>query len=254
MGIQRTSTSQQIANELRAQIESGELRPGDALPSDGSLAKRFDVSKPTITKARSMLVALGLVTSRAGAPSTVSVRAEEPASTNAHLHRARSTGRIYPAGHYAKILRAEQTAASPEVAAALGIEPGEPVVQRQRITYAADDQPLATSTSFFPAELADQCPALLQTERIPPGTTHYIEQQSGRVATSIAGAVAARPAGSGPESARELLDLKRASYVLALSTTTYDANGRAFAYEVELHPPETPISLDVVDVRPDDDA
>jgi hypothetical protein len=33
---------------------------------------------------------------------------------------------------------------------------------------------------------------------------------------------------------------------LVLSTTTHDADGAALAHEIELHPPDTPIALDVI--------
>src|SRR4051794_35527008 len=104
MPLQRTSTSEQIANELRAQIEAGELKPGDTLPSDTELAARFDVSKPTMTKARAMLVALGLVASRAGAASTVRDVGGTPATADHRLQRARTSGRIYPGGQYTRIV------------------------------------------------------------------------------------------------------------------------------------------------------
>src|SRR3954453_1909213 len=120
MPIQRISPSEQIANELRTQIEAGELRSGEALPSDTELAARFDVSKPTVTKARAMLVALGLVASRAGAASTVLGGGPAP-----HAAGPRSwTGRTFPSGHQERIVRAGIVPASPAVAAAIGTEPG----------------------------------------------------------------------------------------------------------------------------------
>jgi DNA-binding GntR family transcriptional regulator len=242
MPIEKTSASEQIANELRAQIQAGEFKPGSTLPSDAELAARFDVSKPTITKARAMLVALGLVASRSGAASTI----RDTLGAVHHLRRARQTGRIYPEGHYARIVHASLAPASPEVAAALAIDTGSPVIQRRRITNAADDTPLATSTSYFAAALADQCPALLSIERIAQGTTLYVEQQTGRAATSIAATVSCRPGGSQPDSDAQHLKLPPDTYLLALSTTTYDASGNTMAHEVELHPPDTPITLDVI--------
>lgn len=248
MRVQRASASEQIANELRAQIVAGEFKPGQALPSDAELASRFDVSKPTVTKARAMLVALGLVTSRAGAASTVRDTGRDPVSTGHHLRRARRTGRIYPKGHYARIVRAGFAAASPEVATALGCDSGAPVIERRRITHAADARPLATSTTYFPGDLADACPALLATERIKQGTTLYVEQQTGRTAASIADTVSCVPGGSEPDSGAGLLQLPAATYLLAVTTTTYDADGAPIAYDIELHPPDTPITLDVVSV------
>lgn len=56
----------QIAAILRAQIESGELAPGQQLPSVITLAGDYDVAVPTVRKAISLLKAEGLVTGVAG--------------------------------------------------------------------------------------------------------------------------------------------------------------------------------------------
>jgi DNA-binding GntR family transcriptional regulator len=239
MPVQRASASEQIASELREQIESGELAPGDVLPSDTELAVRFDVSKPTITKARAMLVALGLVASRAGAASTVRDRAAVR-----QAGPARWTGRTYPEGHDARIVSAGIASASPDVAAAIGTEPGAPVIERRAVTYAADGSPLALSRTCFPAILIDQCPALLVIEPIAEGATRYVERQTGRAAASVAAAVSCRPGGTEPDGDAAQLRLALGTYLLALSTTTYDANDVAIAHEIELHPPGTPIAVD----------
>jgi DNA-binding GntR family transcriptional regulator len=241
MSLQRISTSEQIANELRAQIQAGELKPGDTLPSDIELAARFGVSKPTMTKARAMLVALGLVASRAGAASTVRDVGGAPVTPGRGLQRARTAGRVYPDGHYARVVAAGIAPASAEVAAALGTEPGSPVIERREVIHAPDDTPLATSRTSFPAILIDQCPALLRTEPIAQGTTRYVEQQTGRVAASFAAAVSCRRGGSQRDGDAARPD----ACLLGLSRTTYDVNAATIAHEIELHPPDTPIQLDV---------
>jgi DNA-binding FadR family transcriptional regulator len=55
-----------IAAQLRRQIETGELPPGEQLPGHRGLAARFDVSLSTIREAISMLVSAGLIDTRAG--------------------------------------------------------------------------------------------------------------------------------------------------------------------------------------------
>jgi DNA-binding GntR family transcriptional regulator len=57
---------QQLAAMLRAQIESGELAPGQQLPSVIKLAEQYDIAVPTVRKAISLLKAEGLVTGVAG--------------------------------------------------------------------------------------------------------------------------------------------------------------------------------------------
>src|SRR3972149_10963530 len=44
-----------IAQQLRAQIASGELRPGDSLPSESVPLKDFGISRPTLREALRVL-------------------------------------------------------------------------------------------------------------------------------------------------------------------------------------------------------
>lgn len=245
MPVQRASAAEQIANELRAEIEAGDLKAGDTLPSDMELARRFDVSKPTVTKARAMLVALRLVDSRAGAASVIRDTSRDAITPGSRIQRARRTGRIYPDGHYARILRAALEPAPPDVAAALGIPNGASAITRHRVTYAPDGTPLAKSVTYFAAELADTCPALLESSRIEQGTTLYVEQQTGQVPASIACSVSCHTGGSGPGSHADELRLPANTFLLNVATTTYDPDGQAIAYELELHPPDTSIALDL---------
>jgi DNA-binding GntR family transcriptional regulator len=55
-----------IANELRASIEHGDLRPGDALPSEAALMERYSVSRGTARQALADLEGAGLVESQHG--------------------------------------------------------------------------------------------------------------------------------------------------------------------------------------------
>jgi DNA-binding GntR family transcriptional regulator len=57
---------QQLAALLRAQIESGELAPGQQLPSVVKLAEEYDLAVPTVRKAITLLKSEGLVTGVAG--------------------------------------------------------------------------------------------------------------------------------------------------------------------------------------------
>lgn len=56
----------QLAAILRGQIESGELAPGQQLPSVVTLAADYEISVPTARKAISLLKAEGLVVGVAG--------------------------------------------------------------------------------------------------------------------------------------------------------------------------------------------
>jgi GntR family transcriptional regulator len=58
---------QQLAEELRQQIESGALTPGARLPSEPELSRRHRIGRPTVRQATELLVRRGLIERRRGA-------------------------------------------------------------------------------------------------------------------------------------------------------------------------------------------
>lgn len=67
----------QIADKIRAAIETGELQPDEALPSERQLAQTLGVSQiPTVRAAYRLLVAEGLIVSRQGHLPRVRARTE----------------------------------------------------------------------------------------------------------------------------------------------------------------------------------
>jgi GntR family transcriptional regulator, arabinose operon transcriptional repressor len=61
------SKHRRVFEHLLASIQSGELKPGDRLPSEAELGKLFDASRITVAKAVHDLQRMGLVTRRPGA-------------------------------------------------------------------------------------------------------------------------------------------------------------------------------------------
>ncbi len=56
----------QIAEQLIAQIESGELVPGDRLPPERELSRQVGVNRPTLRQALGLLKSRGLISQRQG--------------------------------------------------------------------------------------------------------------------------------------------------------------------------------------------
>ena len=61
-----TRLSDQVANQLTAEIRRGGLAPGDKLPTEARLVEQFGVSRTVVREAVSRLKSLGLVDSRQG--------------------------------------------------------------------------------------------------------------------------------------------------------------------------------------------
>lgn len=74
----RPLLSDTVVARLTQQILNNALMPGDALPSESDLAKRYGVSKPVIREALRKLAALGIVEIRHGRPTSVGHLAPEP--------------------------------------------------------------------------------------------------------------------------------------------------------------------------------
>lgn len=55
-----------IADDLRRQIETGELRPDDALPSEATLVERYGVARGTVRQAFTDLSRTGLIETHHG--------------------------------------------------------------------------------------------------------------------------------------------------------------------------------------------
>lgn len=77
----RQGLTQRVIAELRRQIESGALKPGDKLPTEQSLIKQFGVSRTVIREAVAGLRADGLLEPRQG----VGVFVLEPAVPDTEL-------------------------------------------------------------------------------------------------------------------------------------------------------------------------
>ena len=63
---QRPSASERVAERLVSLISSGNIAPGDKLPSENELAKALHVSRPVVREALRGLAMMGIVASRQG--------------------------------------------------------------------------------------------------------------------------------------------------------------------------------------------
>ncbi|MDO5747970.1 MAG: FadR/GntR family transcriptional regulator [Actinomycetaceae bacterium] len=66
------SAVRKAMDNLRLLIATGELKPGDKLPSENELTERFGVSRGSVREAMKMLSIVGVLDSKRGAPTQVS--------------------------------------------------------------------------------------------------------------------------------------------------------------------------------------
>lgn len=78
----------QITNALRAAILTKKLKPGERLPSQAELTKRYDVSRATVQRALRDLQDEGLIVARQGSGAFVRSRTERPMELRPHIEKA----------------------------------------------------------------------------------------------------------------------------------------------------------------------
>ena len=151
---------QQIADELRQNIERAIYQVGDRLPTETELSKRFDVNRHTLRRAIELLRHEGLLRVDRGRGTFV---AAAPI-TYAIGKRVRYNEMLKAQGltPQQQTLRLLEMPADEAVAKRLAISVGDPVVLFERLSL-VEGSPLSLASSYFPIELmpdiAVQCEA-----------------------------------------------------------------------------------------------
>ncbi|MFD6823341.1 GntR family transcriptional regulator [Streptomyces sp. NPDC060085] len=225
-----------IAGYYRDLISSGELSPGDLLPSIKALSNEWEVSTATADRAMRVLREEKLVQGIPGVGTEVMGRPISLASGSERHNRSGKTQSAWgvgekSSGHTAGILGAPE-----DVARVLGISPGDDVIRRCRV-YRDAHGIVSHSTSWIPAEFAQVLPELIRSERLKSGLSlDLIARATGRHAVKRADEEGARIA-----TARdlELLELESdtVAAILVLTSQFLDADGELLEYGVDLGAP-----------------
>lgn len=157
-----------IREVLAAEIAAGRWGPGERLPSETALARRFGVNRHTLRRAMAALRDEGRLHVRRGAGATVTT----PPTDYPLGRRMRFGDRLRAAGRSPGrvLLRAETAAARPEEAAALELPPGARVHLTETLRT-ADGAPVALARTCWPA---DRLPGFLDLLRETESVTEAL--------------------------------------------------------------------------------
>jgi DNA-binding GntR family transcriptional regulator len=173
----------QIAEDLREQIESGGLRPGEQLRTELELREHYGASRNTVRDAIKWLTTGGLVETRPG-QGTFVVQKTDPFVTTLTGDPSGPGGGEQSAYLSEVSKRKRQPSVSPvqveiqeaveEVAAGLWIAKGTEVISRHERRF-VDGTPWSMQTSYYPMEFADRGAERLRGARnISEGTVQYL--------------------------------------------------------------------------------
>lgn len=184
----------QIADNLRRDIESGAFEPGRPLPTELELREMFGASRNTVRDAIKRLAALGLVETRQGQGTFVTVKADpfvtvlssqskpdltDTSSVDPEGARYLSTVSEAHRKPRATTPRVEVEVPPPQVLARLRLPPGTQTVLRRQQQY-IDEIPWSLQTSYYPMDLVTRgATKLLIAENIEKGTVRYLQEALG---------------------------------------------------------------------------
>lgn len=216
-----------VAAALRTMIETGELQPGDQLPTQEELTAEHGVSRTVIRQAMATLSAEGLIDRVRGGGTYVRVKrpvfhisatyvtqqGDEPRATwttEAAKHGLVGTQTITYVG---------ETIANDEIASLLGIAPDSSIYTRKRIMEINGD-PVQFADSYYPYHIAHGT-ELARTAKLRGGTIASLERLGYQLGNCHE-IVRARPA---TDDEKRMLQLKDGVPVLVQRRTTYTTDG-----------------------------
>lgn len=208
----------QIHQRLRSSIDSGEIQPGAAVPSERELSEKYDVSRMTARQALRALRQNGLVAREPGLGTFVSKWKVDVHTRNlvGFNEDMRQRG-LKPSS---KLILIKQETATKQLAEKLGIQAGDAVYRLERLRLANKD-PMAYELNFIPATL---CPGLHKHNFENESLYDLFQKEYGiqlhRAAEVLEAAPAAKPVA-------RYLGIKTGAPVLVVHRVVYSINDYA---------------------------
>jgi len=232
-----------IADDLRVQIISGQLKPNDKLPTEGELSQQYDASRNTVREAIRRLTDEGLLESRPGQGTFVArkidpfvtVLTADPKTgfgggeTAAYLSEVREKHREPTTS----IPRVEVVPATDAVARLLGLEPGAQVVSRSQVR-SIDGTPWSLQTSFYLMDFITKgATKLLMAQDIEEGSVRYVADEIGVRQSGYRDWITARVA---TEDEQVLFGIGHNAAVFVDSRVAFDQNNTPMRLTVTIFP------------------
>lgn len=207
-----------IADDLRARIASGSLRPGDDIPTEAELAAQWRTSRGPIRNALAALRAEGLIETMRGRPArVVAKKADQAVDVSVPFTRwARELG-VTPGAQTQELSLRRAGAVR---AAALGVSPDDTIVGVVRLRL-LDGRPTMLERLFYTEGVGR---LLFEVDLDTVSITEHLTARG----HPIVGLQHEIDAVAADEQDSTLLHVPQGSPILRLSRISRDADGRIF--------------------------
>jgi GntR family transcriptional regulator len=210
----------QLEEFIKAQIESGELKPDETIPSERVYADMFQISRMTIRQALTNLVNDGYLYRQKGKGTFVNKKKVEQRLQGLTSFTEDMRERGFTPG--SKLVSFEIIPASREIADRLKLAENTPVYEIKRVRL-ADNVPMALETTYLPANLVKG----LTEDIINQSLYQYIEEKLSLV---IYEATQQIEASSAKDQELRHLEIEKGSPVLLILRTSTLKDGTPFEF------------------------
>jgi DNA-binding GntR family transcriptional regulator len=229
-----------IAAKIKAQIERGELRPGDPVPSAREIMRAEGVSSATAARVAPVLRAEGFAVTTPGVGTVVTTPTKLTAGAD-RFQRLRNGQSDVNGDEHAEMLGTGREAATQEVADGLGLNVGDEVAWRRR-RYVDSGGVVAVSTTWISKALADAVPEFLQEEGpLPKMTFGLIEDKTHRRAVKRRDTVEIRPV---PDDIAPQLEVEPGTDSLVMINHYWDQHGDPTEFAIDYHGRDRGLSME----------
>jgi len=206
----------QVADGIERGIANGSFAAGEKLPGETEIAETYRVNRHTVRRALAALAERGLVRAERGSGTYVEAqKLAYPLRSRTRFSEIVGAGGQEPRG---QLIDVSQDVATRELARALGLKTGEPLIRIEALR-SADRTPICISTTWLSAERFPDAGGVFASVRsMTKLLAHYGIRDYRRASTKITAAIA-----DATDAAR--LDLALGRPVLVVDATDVDTNG-----------------------------
>ena len=217
----------QLMDILREKVQQAEWRPGDQIPGEQDLCERYQVSRTVVRQALRELEYEGVITRQKGKGTFISLPkiSEGLVQKLTGFYQDMVERGLKPGS---QVLHQEVTPSNEKVARFLNIEPGEKVIDIQRLRF-INDEPIQLVTTYIPYAM---CPSLATADLSNQSLYAFLDKECGIYITKGHRFIEAVLAN---DHEAELLSIERGAPLLMLDSVSYSEDGQPIEYYHALH-------------------
>jgi GntR family transcriptional regulator len=217
----------QLIDILKDKVLQAEWLPGDQIPGEQDLCERYQVSRTVVRQALRELEYEGVISRQKGKGTFISLPkiSEGLVQKLTGFYQDMVERGLKPG---TKVLHQVVIPSSDKIARFLNIQPGDKVVDIQRLRY-INDEPNQLVTTYIPYEI---CPALASVDLTNCSLYEYLEKECGIFITKGHRYIEAVLAN---EHEAALLGIERGAPLLMLDSVSFSKQGQPIEYYHALH-------------------